>query len=297
MQLKAGHPVAAALRPWMQLIKVPLCLPIACSAGFGFILHTPTLTPALGAVLVGVLFLACGAAGFNSLQEASADRLLIRTRNRPLVTGRLTERGAALFSFLLVLLGCLALLLSAGNGQPLLLGLAALVLYNGVYTPFKEISVFALFPGGLAGAIPPLIGWNASGGLLDDSRAGLLLALFFLWQIPHFCMILLYHQEDYRSTHQPTLIRLLPEQSLKRITLVWILAFSAVALSLPLYPDLLNTGSRLTIVLMAGVMVALCLPLFLNKNTANYRLLFFIFNGAFFSAMLLVALLQLLSAR
>jgi protoheme IX farnesyltransferase len=168
---------------------------------------------------------------------------------------------------------------------------------NGVYTPFKETSVFALFPGGLAGAIPPLIGWNAAGGLLNDSRAGLLLALFFLWQIPHFCMILLYHQEDYRSTRQPTLIRLLPEQSLKRITLVWILAFSAVALSLPLYPDLLNTGSRLTIVLMAGVMVALCLPLFLTKNTPNYRLLFFLFNGSFFSAMLLIALLQLLAAR
>lgn len=297
MQLKACHPVVAALQPWMQLIKIPLCVPIACSAGFGFILHTPTLAPSLGAILFGVFFLACGAAGFNSLQEASADRLLIRTRNRPLVTGRLTEHRAAGFSFLLVLLGCLALLLSAGNGQPLLLGLTAIVLYNGVYTSIKKTSVFALFPGGLAGAIPPLIGWNAAGGLLDDSRAGLLLTLFFLWQIPHFCMILLYHQEDYRSAHQPTLIRLLPEQSLKRITMIWILAFSVVALSLPLYPDLLNTGSRLTIVLMAGVMIALCLPLFLNKNAANYRLLFILFNGSFFSAMLMVALLQLLSAR
>jgi protoheme IX farnesyltransferase len=296
MQRKVGHPVAA-LQPWMHLIKIPLCVPIACSAGFGFILHTPTLAPSLGAVLFGVFFLSCGAAGFNSLQEASADRHLIRTRNRPLVTGRLTERGAAGFSFLLVVLGCLALLLSAENGQPLLLGLAALVLYNGVYTPLKKISIFAVFPGGLAGAIPPLIGWNASGGLLDDSRACLLLALFFLWQIPHFCMILLYHQEDYRLVHQPTLIRFLPEQSLKRITLVWILAFSVVALSLPLYPDLLNTGSRLTMVLMAGVMVSLCLPLFLNKNAAIYRLLFFIFNGAFFSAMLLVAILQLLAAQ
>jgi len=66
-----------------------------------------------------------------------------------------------------------------------------------------------------------------------------------------------------------------------------------VALSLTLYRDLLNTGARITIILMAGVMISLCIPLFLKTHISAYRRLFFIFNGSLFSTMLTVAFLQL----
>jgi protoheme IX farnesyltransferase len=290
---KSDHPRSVTLHPWLQLIKIPLCMLVACSAGFGFILHTPELTPSLGATLFGVFALACGAAGFNSLQEVSADYLLLRTAKRPLVTGRLSKREAISFSLVLVFLGCLCLFLSADDWHPLWLGITALVFYNGIYTPLKSITVFALFPGGIAGALPPLIGWDVAGGLLTDSRAMVLLSLFFLWQIPHFCLILLSHQEDYRAVQQPTLIRLLAEQSLKRITMVWMLSFTTVALSLTLYRDMLHTGARIAITLMAGVVISLCIPLFFTTNTSTYRRLLFIFNGSFFSTMLAVAFLQL----
>lgn len=290
---KSDYPMRVTVHPWLQLIKIPLCMLVACSAGFGFILHTPELTPSLGIALFGIFSLACGAAGFNSLQEVSADNLLLRTSKRPLVTGRLSKREAISFSLLLVFLGFLCLFLSTDDWHPLVLSITALALYNGIYTPLKSITVFALFPGGIAGALPPLIGWNVAGGLLTDSRAMVLLSLFFLWQIPHFCLILLYYQEDYRRVQQPTLIRLLSEQSLKRITMVWILAFTTVALSLTLYRDLLSTGARITITLMAGVMVSLCIPLFLKTNISTYHRLLFIFNGSFFSTMLTVAFLQL----
>jgi heme o synthase len=289
----SDHPMRITLRPWLQLIKFPLCMLVACSAGFGFILHTPELTPSLGATLFGVFALACGAAGFNSLQEVAADNLLLRTSKRPLVTGRLSKREAVSFCLVLVFLGFLSLFLSAADSHPLWLGGTALVLYNGIYTPLKSTTVFALFPGGIAGALPPVIGWDVAGGLLTDSRAMVLLSLFFLWQIPHFCLILLSHQEDYRAVQQPTLIRLLSEQSLKRITMVWILAFTTAALSLTLYGDLLHTGARIAITLMAGVMISLCIPLFLTTHISTYRRLFFIFNGSFFSTMLTVAFLQL----
>lgn len=286
-------PAVAWLRSWLQLVKIPLCLPIACSAGFGFIFHTPTLAPSCGAVICGVFLLACGAAGCNSLQEKSTDRLFIRTRHRPLVTGRLTEGQAAWFSALLIALGLTTLLLGTKGWSPPLLGILALFLYNGIYTPLKQISVFALFPGALAGAAPPLIGWTAAGGEMADKHAWLLFSLFFLWQIPHFCFILLRHQEDYRTVERPTLIKLLPEQSLQRIALIWILAFNTVALSLTLYPNMLVVQSRLAIGLMAGVMTMLCIPLFFQKNTLNYQLLFTVLNGSFFTTLLIIAFFQL----
>ena len=284
--------IVAWLRPWLQLVKVPLCVPVACSAGFGAILHTPVLTPSCWAVICGVFFLACGAAGGNSLQEKTTDRLFARTCNRPLVTGRLTEPEAFWLSALLGTLGLAILWLGAASWSSLLLGITALVLYNGLYTPLKQTSVFALFPGGLAGAVPPLIGWTAAGGALIDIYAWQLFALFFFWQIPHFCIILLRHQEDYRAVERPSLIRLLPGQSLERIALVWILAFIVVALSLTLDRVRLELGSRVAIVLMCGMLAVFSLSLGVKKSP-NYHFQFRVLNCLFFFTLLLVAVLQL----
>ncbi len=296
MMLPDWPMVITRLRPWLHLAKVGLCLPVAGSAAFGYILQTPTPTPVLGAIMAAVFLLACGAAAANSLQEADADALLDRTRRRPLVTGRLTRRAAAGFSALALCLGLLTLAATTPGWTPTLLGLAALLLYNGVYTPLKKQTVFALLAGGLVGALPPMIGWTAGGGLLTDSRSWLLAALFFLWQIPHFCLILLHHGHEYQTIAQPTLIRLLPSSSLNRIVLVWILALAVVALTLTLDRQLLTPGSRLVLALMAALLIAFALFLQWMRGTPNYRRLFLGLNGLFFSALLLVAILQLLAA-
>jgi len=278
------------------MVKVPLCLPVAGSAGFGALLQTPALTSSLAAVVCGVFFLACGAAGGNSLQEAASDGLFLRTRNRPMPTGQLNRRQAAWLSGLLGLIGLATLLFSGQDRQPLALGVIALLLYNGLYTPLKKTTVFALFPGGLAGAIPPLIGWTAAGGSWDDSHAWLLASLFFLWQIPHYCLILLHHQEDYRQAALPALIRLLPEQSLKGITLVWTLALAAGALALTLDQGLAPLA-RLCLTLFSVLLSVFFWPLLLRRQSPDYRLLFRVFNSAFFLTLLLVSLFQVAAAR
>lgn len=289
--------LADRLRPWLLLAKVGLCLPVAGSAAFGSILQQPSARPMLAAILVAVFLLACGAAAGNSLQEATTDALLARTRRRPLVTGRLSRRAAAAFSALSLGLGLLTLAAATPGWTPTLLGLAALLLYNGVYTPLKKRTVFALLAGGLVGSLPPLIGWTAGGGLLTDSRCWLLAALFFLWQIPHFCLILLHHGPEYQALAQPTLVRLLPRASLNRIVLVWILALAVVALTLGLDRQLLVPGSRLVLALLAALLIAFALPLGWRKEPPDYGRLFLGLNGLFFSALLLIALLQLLAAR
>ena len=284
------------LRPWLQLVKISLCLPIASSAALGAILHTPVLSKSLGLLFFGVLMLACGAAGYNSVQEVAVDGLFRRTRQRPLVTGTISTVAATAFSILLSFSGLLILWLATRNWPPVLLGLAAWGLYNGVYTPLKAASVFALLPGGLAGALPPLIGWTGAGGSISDAPAWMLFALFFLWQIPHYCLILLCHQQDYCTVDRPTLVRFLPEISLRRITLIWMLACMALALPLAFYPGLLAVGGRVTFCLMVLVMGTCCLGLGRSKTAHGYRVLFLLFNGSFFAALLIVALMQILAA-
>ena len=287
---------AANLRAWATVIKVTLCVPMALATGFGFLFHSPAPGPGLGGAIAGVLLLACGCAGINSVQEVGVDGLFRRTRTRPLVTGRLRTDQAARFSALLVLLGLAILALSSAGWTPPLLGLAPVVLYNGLYTPLKQVSVLALVPGGLAGAMPPLIGWSAAGGGLVDVHAWMLLGLFFLWQIPHFCLILLRHREEYATAAQPSLLRLFSESTLKRIALVWIGAFVVAVLTLALDRTLLHPGSRLTLGLMALLVLLVVGSGLLRQRPPDYRRLLLLFNAAFFAAMFVVAVLQLLSA-
>ncbi|WP_310601145.1 UbiA family prenyltransferase [Desulfobulbus sp.] len=286
--------MAAALA-WSRALKVVRCLPMAATAGFGFIVQRPELDVALGVVVVGVLLLACGCAGINSVQEVRLDRLYRRTCTRPLATGQIRPGPALAVSAVLVA-GGLAVLAGYGwGGLPLSLGLAALVLYNGLYTPLKQITVFALIPGGVAGSLPPLIGWTSAGGGLAEPRIWLLFSLFFLWQIPHFCLILLCHADDYRAVERPSLIRLFPARRLRRIALVWIAALAVVALTLAL-DDQLQSASRLALAGMGLLMPLIpALPL-LGARVDDARLSLWLLNGGFFLTLLTVTVAQLLCA-
>lgn len=301
---KSRHPVSGPtcrripvfpLDPFVQLVKAPLCLGVATSAVFGAILHTPRLS--LELILTGgaVFLLACGAAGWNSIQERELDPLLNRTKDRPLAKGRISLPQAAGLSTLLLVIG-LALLLALGGLPCLLLGSAALLFYNALYTPLKQHSPFALIPGGLAGALPPLIGWIAAGGSLMAPQAMLLFGLFFLWQIPHYCLLLLAHQGEYRQSSQPSLVLRLSEHSLKRIILVWTLACIVTVLGLPL-AGRLGTPSRIALVAMAAGMLGCLAPLVFRHHPTGYRRVFQRFNLTLFAGLLLISVLQICLVR
>lgn len=139
------------LVPWLQLTKTLLCLTVACSTAFGFVLQRPIVEPAMVVTTAGVFLLACGAAAANSLQERVTDSLYARTRHRPLVTGRLNGVQALIASTILVGAGLCALLMASREPRPVILGLLALAVYNGLYTPLKGKNSLALLPGGLPG--------------------------------------------------------------------------------------------------------------------------------------------------
>jgi protoheme IX farnesyltransferase len=140
--------------------------------------------------------------------------------------------AAVAASAIAIVAGSIVLLLQAGV-IPFVLGLLALLWYNGVYTPLKRRTAFAAVPGALVGAIPPAIGWTAAGGVLIDPRLLVLCALFFMWQVPHAWLLHLRFEQDVRAAGLPCLTdRLRPDQ-LSRLAFIWLFAVIAATFALP----------------------------------------------------------------
>lgn len=222
-----------------ELTKIKITFFVMITTGFGYIAAAEIYDIELLFVLLGVLSLACGSAALNHFQERHTDALMSRTKNRPIPSGRISARSALEISILLTLLGFI-LLLVAGNIVSALLGLLNLIWYNGIYTPLKKKTSLAIIPGSLVGAIPPVIGWTAAGGSLFEPQILMIAFFFFIWQIPHFWLLLLVLDDDYKRAGMPTLTNLFSKDQLARITFVWVIATAISSLFLPMVA-LVNT--------------------------------------------------------
>ena len=220
------------------------------TAVFGYICFSPELSLNLLYSVLGILSLACGSAVINHIQEHKTDALMERTKNRPIPSNRITVRDASAISIFLIIVG--SALLSLNGTIPLLLGLLNLFWYNVVYTPLKKVSQIAIIPGSLVGAIPPAIGWTSAGGNIFDPRILVISFFFFIWQIPHFWLLLLVLGKDYEKAGFPTLTQVFDTKQLSRITFVWIIATVVASLLLPLFGIVKNHGFYL-VLLAAGL--------------------------------------------
>jgi protoheme IX farnesyltransferase len=146
---------------------------------------------------VGTLAIAFSSAAFNMLVERRLDVRMQRTAGRPLPSGRLQPWHASGFGVVTAVLGTVVLLLTS-NLLATALCLAILLLYVLVYTPLKRITSLNTLAGAVPGALPPVVGYAASSGRVDEQAMVLFLILFF-WQIPHFLSIAWRYREDYRA--------------------------------------------------------------------------------------------------
>jgi len=152
---------------------------------------------------IGTALVASGAAAFNQIHERDVDSLMERTRNRPMVQGRLSLGTANLWAYGLSALGTLMLWLGA-NPLAAALAVATLVLYVVVYTPLKTRTSLATVVGAVPGALPPMIGWAASHGSVEFVSWSLF-AIMFFWQLPHFLAIAWMYRDDYARAKMPML--------------------------------------------------------------------------------------------
>ena len=263
----------------LQAAKVPLCLLVAFSALFGFSLSSQRI--GLDGFLVGlsVFLLACAGASLNSFQEHRWDRLMQRTRKRPVAAGLLAPEQARKQGQILAGVGLCMLLLGFATPAPVLAGIVALILYNLVYTPLKYRSIWAIIPGALCGAIPPYIGWLAGGGAVLSPIIGCVIVLLVIWQIPHFWLVVLANRRDYHESVLPSLAQLMPERSLRLVCIVWVTALVSVLHTLIIMLDGLPGGIRVMISLVSLVVLGFLGLQMGMRARPDYRRLFIVLNS------------------
>ena len=277
------------VRDLIQLTKLPITSAVTLTTSLGFLVTARTLDLRLLPVLSGVLLLACGSAAFNQVQEAQYDKRMERTRRRPIPEGHLSMRGAAAIATAMSIFGA-AILLVWSTQAAFVLGLLTMFWYNAIYTLLKRFTAFAVVPGSLVGALPPLIGSAAAGGTLASPGALLLAVFLFVWQIPHFWLLLMLHSEDYEAAGLPTLTQILSQAQLGRVTFAWIVCAAAAGLLFPASGMLRNPllGGLLTSAALLLLWQARALLHRPNERRV-YAMLFACINGYGLLVMVLVA--------
>lgn len=173
----------------LVLTKFRVNLLVVGTAYVGFALNTSVLSNwrLLLHTLIGTGLVAGGAAAANQTLERRFDRDMVRTRNRPLATGRFHRRTGILTSVLFLAAGCFWLGMAV-NIQAMLFAFLTFLIYVFAYTPLKRFTFACILVGAVAGALPVLIGWAATGADFG-LWTGVAFTILFLWQIPHFLAI------------------------------------------------------------------------------------------------------------
>lgn len=249
---------AATVLDLVSLTKPRLAALVLCTlAGGMWLAPGPAPASTWMSALLGTALLVGAANTLNCWMERDRDRLMPRTRNRPLAAGRLAPEVGLAFGVLLASLAIYVLALGS-NLLTFALGILALASYVGAYTPLKTRTAWALLLGTLPGALPPLMGWTAITGRLD-ARGLLLFALLVAWQIPHFLAIAMFRRNEYRAAG----MQVFPIVYGDGATRVWMAAsaFLLLVVSLTLVPVGLGGALYASV---AGILGAVFLLLVLH---------------------------------
>jgi len=145
--------------------------------------------------VIGTTLTAFGANILNQWLEADRDRLMERTRNRPLPAGLVTRTTALVWGLVSAAVGLVVLDIGT-NRLTAMLSLFVILIYVAVYTPLKVRTPLNTVVGAVCGAVPPMMGWTAATGHLELG-AWILGGILFIWQVPHFLALAWLYREDY----------------------------------------------------------------------------------------------------
>jgi len=223
----------ATWRDYYELCKPNVVWLMVVTAIVGMCMATPGVVPIDIVIFasVGIALCAGSAAAINHLADQHIDGIMARTSGRPLVKGKIDSQGAAIFAFVLGSLG-MFILLTRVNALTAWLTLASLVGYAFVYTFYlKRATSQNIVIGGLAGAMPPLLGWTAVTN--EVTGHGLLLVLIiFVWTPPHFWALAFARKEEYAKVDIP----MLPVTHGRRYTAVQSLLYTLALFVVALLP-------------------------------------------------------------
>lgn len=190
--------ISEKLKAYYELTKFRLSSTVVFSSAFGFIIASEKVDWIKLLMFCVAAFSTTAAANIiNQIIEKDLDKLMTRTENRPLPSGRLSIKEAAIFGWIMAAIA-MYILFYQFNFRAGLLALLSMVLYGFVYTPLKRFGPIAVAVGALPGAFPPMIGWVAAVNHFG-LEPGILFAIQFFWQFPHFWAIAWVLDEDYNK--------------------------------------------------------------------------------------------------
>jgi len=275
-------------RNWLQLSKLTIMLPVSLTGFTGYFIFNPHFTIKLILVSFGILLMAVSASAFNQIQEVALDSKMERTLDRPIPAGRITLTHALIFSLCSLFAGTV-IIYSEGNVLAALIGLFTVLWYNGIYTYSKRITAFAVVPGAVTGALPPIIGWVAAGGGIIDKPIIFLGFLFFMGQIPHFWLVILKYGEEYNEAGIPALTEIFNKDQINRLTFTWVLT-SVIAAVFLCYFEIIRTGALIGILLIASVFLIWKFSALIKSGVENkpYKKYSILLNSYFLLVLLLL---------
>lgn len=270
---EAVAPLSAKARiaAYIELTKPRITFLIVLTSAAGFCLGSRGAVNYLlfSHAMLGIALLSSGIGTLNQFMERDLDRLMRRTADRPLPSGRLFPFEAMWFGLLLTTTAELYLALFV-NLLTAVLGLTVIAGYLLLYTPLKTRTTLSTVVGAFPGAMPPLIGWTAARGQIDVA-AWVLFAILFLWQFPHFLAIAWMYREDYGRAG----IRMLPVvEPDGRVTGQQIIAYTLMLIPVSLLPTVLGLSGRLYLIaaLVLGLLfLASSIRAALSKSNQHAR--------------------------
>jgi len=210
------------IKEFISLTKFVLSFAVSLSALFAYIMAKGEVGLDMLLATLAVLLVAMGVSTLNQVQEYKEDAQMERTKNRPIASGRMSPKTGIIIATVLILLS-FVLIYS-------LLGLTGInffafsfIWYNLMYTPLKKKSALAVVPGAILGVIPPAIGWLVAGHSLFELEFFTVAVFYFIWQVPHFWLLVMLFHGDYNDGGYPTAMRLFGEGTLQRLTFVWLM--------------------------------------------------------------------------
>jgi protoheme IX farnesyltransferase len=260
---------------FLMLAKPRLNMLVVASSLAGYVMGGGELSNSARVVftVAGTGLVAGGASAFNQVIERAPDALMRRTRLRPVPDGRLQPGESLLFALVASLAGLLILGVGV-NALSAAVAATTLLIYVLVYTPLKRRTSFATVIGAIPGALPPVIGWAAARGSLDEG-AWVLFSIVFLWQLPHFLAIAWIYRDDYGRAGFPMLPVIEPDG---RSTARQATFYCAALLPVSMAPTLIGLASTTYFVgafVLGLLFLALTLRFARTRAASDARRLFF----------------------
>ena len=235
----------ASWRDYYEITKPRVVALLVLTALVGMCLSVPGAIPwqVLIPSMLGIGLLSSAAAAINHIVDERIDSIMGRTHNRPIPNGKITQQSAIIFAASIAIIGFI-MLYALVNALTAWLTLAGLVGYSFVYTMYlKRATPQNITIGGLAGAIPPLLGWTAMTNEIHG-HALLLVLLIFTWTPPHFWALAIHRKNDYAKVNIP----MLPVTHGVNFTKTQILLYTVLLFVVGLLPYLVGMSNWLYLI-------------------------------------------------